>query len=111
MGATYAIGRIFYKMRMRKDIDEALKWYTQKKQLKKERDPTIDMKDHIYSYTQQKKNAKIFSITVMKCFNLTRPDQTYSSKDMQPFYYYQFYTYEYTSPIGHGSTFSFDVTK
>mmetsp|Transcript_35322 Transcript_35322/g.34350 ORF Transcript_35322/g.34350 Transcript_35322/m.34350 type:complete len:293 (-) Transcript_35322:159-1037(-) len=96
-------------MRMRKSIDEAMKWYQQKKQLKIERDPTL--KDQVHSYAAQKKNAKIISIQVLKCFNLSRQDQTYSSKDMQPFYFYQFYTYEYTSPVVQGSNVQFDVTK
>ena len=30
---------------------------------------------------------------------------------MQPFFYYQFYTYEYTSPIVNGSNVVFDVSK
>jgi hypothetical protein len=33
MGGTFNIGRILYKMRMRKPIDEAIKWYEQKKAL------------------------------------------------------------------------------
>ena len=27
LGSTYSIGKILYKMRMRKPIDEAKKWY------------------------------------------------------------------------------------
>jgi len=27
LGSTYSIGKIFYKMRMRKPIEEAIKWY------------------------------------------------------------------------------------
>jgi hypothetical protein len=34
MGGSFALGKVFYKMRMRKTIDEALKWYEQKKTLK-----------------------------------------------------------------------------
>lgn len=39
MGATFSIGKIFYKLRMRKSIDEAIKWYQQKKTLRMQRDP------------------------------------------------------------------------
>lgn len=41
MGSTYSIGRIFYKLRMRKPIDEAVKWFQSKQNLKAQRDPTI----------------------------------------------------------------------
>jgi hypothetical protein len=27
MGATFAIGKVLYRMRMRKPIDEAVRWY------------------------------------------------------------------------------------
>ena len=66
------------------------------------RDPTYSGKDQVYTYAQKQRKSKIFSITVMKCFNLTRHDSTYNSKDMMPFYYYQFYTFEYYSPIVQG---------
>lgn len=36
----YLIGKIFYKMRMRKSLDEALKWFQQKRALRVSRDPT-----------------------------------------------------------------------
>jgi len=39
IGSQFAIGRILYRMRMRKPIDEALKWHQQKKTLKAQRDP------------------------------------------------------------------------
>lgn len=44
MGGTFSIGRIFYRMRMRKTIDEAIRWYDQKKALREQRDPTLSMK-------------------------------------------------------------------
>lgn len=35
----FAIGKVFYKMRMRKSVEEALKWFQQKKALKFNKDP------------------------------------------------------------------------
>ena len=77
MGGTFTIGRVFYKMRMRKAIDEALRWYEQKRALRVQRDPTLAMKQDIHSYTNQNKKSKVVSITVLKCFDLKRSDQTY----------------------------------
>lgn len=77
MGASYTIGKIFYKMRMRKPIDEALRWYEQKKTLRAQRDPTIIMSQDIHSYVNQNKKSKVVSITVLKCLDLKRSDLTY----------------------------------
>lgn len=34
MGGSFTIGKILYRMRMRKTIDEALKWFNQKQTLR-----------------------------------------------------------------------------
>lgn len=34
LGASYPIGKVFYKIRMRKPLDEALKWFNQEKSLR-----------------------------------------------------------------------------
>jgi hypothetical protein len=38
-GDAYVLGKIFFKMRMRKPLDEALRWYSQKRALRQSRDP------------------------------------------------------------------------
>ena len=86
-------------MRMRKPIDETLKWYQQKKNLKAQRDPMSAI--HEYNAQGQRK-SKVVTVHVLKCFNLKRPDNTYNSKEMQPFYYFSFFTHEYTSPVLQG---------
>ena len=47
MGGTYSIGKVFYRMRMRKTIDEALKWFNQKKTLRAQRDPASIVTDYM----------------------------------------------------------------
>lgn len=37
--SQYILGKIFFKMRMRKPLDEALRWYSQKRALRLSRDP------------------------------------------------------------------------
>eukprot|EP00347_Sterkiella_histriomuscorum_P001912 403370193 len=115
MGSTYSLGKIFYKMRMRRPIDEAVKWYQQRTALKKQRDPnTIINEYHPHNYENGgflKKRSKAITIQVAKCYDLKRPDNSYSSKQMQPFYYFSFFTFEYTSPILDGQNPQFDIKK
>ena len=73
MGATYGIGKVLYKMRMRRSLDEAMKWFLQKKTLKAQRDPmTIVNEYQPHEYGTQKKRSKVVTVHVMKCFDLKR---------------------------------------
>ncbi len=47
----------------------------------------------------------------MKCFDLKRSQATYNSKEMKPFYYFSFFTFEYMSPILQGNNPTFDIKK
>jgi hypothetical protein len=49
-------------MRMRKSIDEALKWYENKKALKAQRDPATIVSMHQPFNYQQKKKSKIITV-------------------------------------------------
>ena len=40
MGGSFSIGKLFYKMRMKKPIDLAIKWFEKNKSLGESRDPT-----------------------------------------------------------------------
>ena len=60
---------------------------------------------------EYRKKSKIVSISIHRCMSLIKPGSGYSSKDMLPFFYYQFYTFDYTSPVARGPNPSFDVTK
>ena len=111
MGATFSIGKIFFKLRMRKSIDEALKWYEQKKTLRMQRDPTAIVQEYQPHSYGQKKRSKVVTVQVLKCMNLKRPSQAYSNKQMQPFFYFQFFTFEYQSPTLTGSNPIFDLKK
>jgi hypothetical protein len=46
-GKTFGIGRILFKMRMRKSLDEAVKWFNQKKALMAQRDPTFSTSQQV----------------------------------------------------------------
>ena len=89
MGGSFSLGRIFYKMRMRKSLEEAIKWYQQKKALRQTRDPSLGMKEEApFSYNTSKR-SKIIEIAVLKCYDLQRGGQSsYNSKEMQPFFYF-----------------------
>ncbi len=112
MGATFAIGKVLYKMRMIRPIEEAVKWYEQKKALKIQRDPTSIVNEYQpHSYGPARKRAKVVTVHVLRCFNLKRSESTYNSKEMKPFYYFSFFTHEYTSAIMEGKNPSFDFKK
>ena len=50
MGGTFTIGKMFYKMRMRRVLDEALRWYEQKRTLKNSKDPAAAFSKDPHSY-------------------------------------------------------------
>lgn len=67
-------------MRMRKSIEEAVKWFVQRNTLKRQRDPnTIINEYHPMSYEQvgtvRKTRSKAIAITVERAYQLTRPSQ------------------------------------
>ena len=53
----------------------------------------------------------MIAIQVLGCRDLKRPDQGLQRREMQPFFFYQFYTFEYTSPSMQGSSPTFDIRK
>lgn len=114
MGGTYSIGKVFYRMRMRKTIDEALKWFNQKKTLRAQRDPSSIVTDYVpHQLGGLKKRSKIVTIHILKCFDLRRPgDSSYSGgKEILPFFHFNFFTFEYTSPSLTGPQPYFDIKK
>ena len=62
IGGSYSIGKVFYRMRMRKSIEEALKWFEQKKALKIQRDPSTIVNMHQPFDYLQKKRSKVVTI-------------------------------------------------
>lgn len=80
MGGNFPIGRVLYKLRMRKSIEEAVKWYQQKQTLNRQRDPTSTLaKD---SYTTTQKRSKIITINVVRGTGFRRSDGAYSSRNI-----------------------------
>jgi hypothetical protein len=79
-------------MRMRKSLEEALRWYTQKRALRQSRDPMTISAGQQADPGQKKGRSKIFSIQVLKGFDLKRPvgglGQGLNSREMQPFFHF-----------------------
>jgi hypothetical protein len=101
-------------MRMRKAIDKALSMYNQKKTLQLSKDPVAFA--HLKNQKNQtvsavKPRSKLISITVKNGKNLQRPEDINNKKEMMPFFHYQFYTYEYTSPVSRGSNPIYDIRQ
>jgi hypothetical protein len=112
IGGGILIGKLYYKLRMRKPIDRALMMYNQKKTLQISKDPVAfahlkNQKNQAISAVKPK--SKLISITVKNGKNLQRPEDLNNKKEMMPFFHFQFYTYEYTSPVSRGSNPIYDI--
>ena len=54
---------------------------------------------------------KIFEIAIKRCNNLRRTEGNFDPKMMQPFFSYDFYTFDYKSATANGQNPVFDITK
>jgi hypothetical protein len=70
----FLIGKIFYKMRMRKPIDEAIRWYQQKRALRISKDPSSLAMGGVVD-GKPKGRSKIVTIQVLRCLDLKRPEE------------------------------------
>ena len=98
---------------MRKPLDEALRVYKQRQALKLQRDPASIA---LSLPGAAKPRSKIVTINVLKAIDLKRPEQpnihAIKTSEMQPFFYFQFYTFEgYYSPVMTGSSPFFEIRK
>lgn len=73
-------------MRMRKDLNEALKWHGQKQNVSAVRDPTIKQK--------ASNREKIVEIIVNQARNLRIAGTSSVGRRPQPFFSYRFYTFD-----------------
>lgn len=104
------LGKIFYRTRMRQPLTEALKWLKMKSEVASKK-----------SYIQSEQTSttirntplpkKIFEISVRKCSGLKRNDPQFNPRTMQPFFNFDFYTFEYRSATAEGCNPTFDITK
>ena len=91
------IGVIKYKMRMRKTLNEALKWFREKNEL--------NIAQRSKKVTQKYLATKVISINVIRCTDL-KSIHNRNPKRIKPFFFYNFYkfddftsrTYEGTDP-------------
>ena len=97
------IGSIKYKMRMRKSLNEALRWYKEKNDLN-----TAQRSKKI---TQQYLHTKIIAISVIRCFDL-KSKHTKDPAKIEPFFFYNFYKFdEYYSRTSKGPNPEFNDIK
>ena len=99
-------------MRMRKPLDEALKWYNHNKQLKIANDNKNQTQSKVDSNNQALgPNSKIIEISVVEGKNLTISGQSSNNRRMLPFFSYDFYTFEVRSATAQGNNPNFEITK
>jgi hypothetical protein len=97
------IGSIKYKMRMRKSLNEALRWFREKNEL--------NTAQRSKKVTQQYLHTKIIAINVIRCFDL-KSKHAKDSEKIQPFFNYSFYKFdEYSSRTSIGANPEFNDIK
>jgi len=82
---AFGVGRLLYKMRMRKPLDEAVKWFNQSKQLSHQRNPLYSSKGAM--------KFKNITIKVEHASNLKHTHDVYSGQTMRPYFSYCFYSF------------------
>ena len=94
------IGSLKYKMRMRKSLNEALRWFREKNDLNIAQCPK--------RVTQQYLTTKVIAVNIIRCTDLKSRYATSQDK-IQPFFFYNFYTNnEYFSKTGSGTNPEFN---
>lgn len=101
---VFGVGRVLYKMRMRKPLDEALKWYQQNKTLQQQRNP-VTSKVNAY----KKKNV---TVKVTQALGLKHAQSAKVTKLMRPYFSYCFYSFaDVFSATNDGSNPNFNSVK
>ena len=112
-GITINLGKIYFRARMRRPLDEAISRWRMKMDINdKQTDEMKRINDQIGYNASRGKNSqkKIFEVSIKKCASLKRADG-FDSKMMLPFFSYDFYTFSYRSPTANGNNPVFDITK
>lgn len=79
------IGVIKYKMRMRKSLNEALRWYREKN--------ALNTAQRSKKVTQQYLSTKVVAINVVRFYDLNSKHAK-DPKNIQPFFFYNFYKFD-----------------
>ena len=98
---------------MRRPLEEALKWQRKKTEVDRQRGQglTKATDDFGSGATRKLYNKKIFEVSVIGCRGLKLGDARADPRTMEPFFSFDFYTFEYRSPTATGADPTFEVTK
>ena len=107
------MGTLLYKFKMQKSLTNALQYHQLKNKSASEHEEGLKKlaTNDIYTLPKTAANKMIFEINIKKCFSLRRLDQSFNPNKMQPFFSFDFYTFEYRSPILHGDSPDIDVVQ
>tara|TARA_B110000285_G_C15072772_1_gene588951 strand:- start:695 stop:1204 length:510 start_codon:yes stop_codon:yes gene_type:complete len=107
------VGTLLYKFKMQKSLTNALQYHQLKNKSASEHEEGLKKlaTNDIYTLPKTAANKMIFEINIKKCFSLRRLDQSFNPNKMQPFFSFDFYTFEYRSPILHGDSPDIDVVQ
>jgi len=113
--AGRAAGKVYYKYRMRKKLEEAIKWQNIRADVQNKQYDEQDLRElrHGLKSASTKPSVvskKIFEITVKACHKLQRSDPNLRGT-MRPFFSYDFYKFEFRSATASGADPPFHATK
>lgn len=106
------IGKIFYRMRPRKPLDEAIKWYKQKQLVKNEKtvDFTKSNKNKTVASEEIVNKKQVVEIEVRSASNLriSGSSNPYAQNMMKPFFTYDFFQFSADSAVVLGTDPAFN---
>jgi len=105
------VGRIFYQVRMRKPLDEALRWYQQSKALESGKLVGKTSASQQPAINAAVKKVVEIHVTDAKGLMISGTGNSYAGKRMLPFFSYDFYTFEVRSATAQSANPFFDSIK
>ena len=112
-GKKAQLGKVLFRVGMRKPLEEALKWQKKKIEVDGKRGDALKKAGDGMGFdpARTRYNKKIFEVSVIRCRGLKRADPLANPRTMEPFFSFDFYTFDYRSPTATGADPTFEVTK
>lgn len=106
------VGTMMFRLKMQKPLTSALQYHQLRSKSAVEHEEglkKLSTKSDLYTLPRTAANKMIFEINIKKAYSLRRLDSSFNPSKMQPFFSFDFYTFEYRSPTLHGDSPDIDV--
>lgn len=111
---SQSIGKLFYRMRPRKPLDEAIKWYRERQLLKTQKASDISAgKSKQARAADEGYELQIVEIEVKsaRALRISGQSNQYATSMMKPFFTYEFYKFSHSSAVVLGNEPNFADRK